>query len=302
MKAGNFLFNPGSRPPSRRSLRGKYLTILCASALTSVNGVNARITYMTLRLRSGQALKVKFERFVESYKERIKLYIENSSQGNRLHARVASIAILGVIAPVSIIPVFSAKEDQAFESKIVFDKTSGQIVDVAEKYATIVPGESQAQTEARIAAENAAKAVAEAAMAAKPAKTVKTATAKVYNDPANFDGIYQSAGVAYGIDWRILKAVHYVETGCSGSTSKRNPSGATGPMQFIPSTWRHYGVDGNGDGVVDITNVSDSIYAAANYLAASGGSANGYRTALWSYNPSARYFAKVMDVARSLGF
>ncbi len=235
-------------------------------------------------------------------KERIKSYFHKSVIGNKLHTRVASIAILGVIAPVSIVPVFSAKEDETFKSKIVLDKTSGQIVDIAEQHATIIPGESQVQAQERVAAESAARAAFEAAIAVKPAKTVKTATAKVYSDPSNFDSIYQSAGAAYGIDWRILKAIHYVETGCSGSTSKRNPSGATGPMQFIPSTWRHYGVDGNGDGIADITNVNDAIYAAANYLAASGGAMNGYKTALWSYNPSSSYFFKVMDIARSLGF
>ena len=223
---------------------------------------------------------------------------------------MASIVILGALVPVSVIPAFSANDQETFKSKVVLDK-KGAIVDIAIKKIVIIPGESQAQAEARIAAETAAQAAAQAALAdaqAKEAAAAAQKTAKVaiskkaYNDPANFDGIYQAAGAAYGIDWRILKAVHYVETGCSGSTSKRNPSGATGPMQFLPSTWRVYGQDGNGDGIKDITNVSDAIYGAANYLAVSGGSANNYRTALWSYNRSTRYYNKVMEVARSLGF
>jgi len=227
-------------------------------------------------------------------KERIKSYFYKVSKLNTNSTKLASIAILGVLIPLSVLPAFADGEQAGVKSNVVFSKNS-QIVDVAIKTPAIVPGESQDQIAARVAAEAAL-----AASAAKPKKVVSAM--RVYNDPSSFDGIYQSAGAAYGIDWRILKAVHYVETGGSGSTTKRNPSGATGPMQFIPSTWRHYGVDGNGDGVVDITNVSDSIYAAANYLAASGGAANGYKTALWSYNPSDSYFRKVMEVARSLGF
>ena len=234
-------------------------------------------------------------------KERIKSYITNFIKDNAHFSKMASIAILGVIIPVSIIPIAASKNDETFRSKVVFDKNEA-IVDYSSKKIAIVPGESQfqAQERAKAEAEAAARAAAEAAK--KPERNVVSREKRVYTDPSNFDGIYQAAGAAYSIDWRILKAIHYVETGCSGSTSKRNPSGATGPMQFIPSTWRHYGADGNGDSVADITNVKDAIYAAAHYLAASGGAANNYRTALWSYNRSTSYYNKVMDVARGLGF
>jgi Transglycosylase SLT domain len=41
---------------------------------------------------------------------------------------------------------------------------------------------------------------------------------------------------------------------------------AVGPMQFIPSTWRAIGVDGNGDGRRDPDNIFDAAYGAARYL------------------------------------
>jgi Transglycosylase SLT domain len=41
---------------------------------------------------------------------------------------------------------------------------------------------------------------------------------------------------------------------------------AVGPMQFIPSTWRSVGVDGNGDGRRDPNNLFDAAYGAARYL------------------------------------
>jgi cell division septation protein DedD len=41
---------------------------------------------------------------------------------------------------------------------------------------------------------------------------------------------------------------------------------AVGPMQFIPSTWRSVGVDGNRDGRRDPDNIFDAAYGAARYL------------------------------------
>lgn len=46
---------------------------------------------------------------------------------------------------------------------------------------------------------------------------------------------------------------------------------AVGPMQFIPSTWAGYGVDGNGDGAIDPFNLFDAAAAAAHYLCVAGG-------------------------------
>ncbi len=44
-------------------------------------------------------------------------------------------------------------------------------------------------------------------------------------------------------------------------------AGAMGHFQFIPTTLSQYGVDGNGDGRIDIINsVGDAMFSAANYL------------------------------------
>ncbi|MCM1293997.1 MAG: lytic murein transglycosylase [Muribaculaceae bacterium] len=44
-------------------------------------------------------------------------------------------------------------------------------------------------------------------------------------------------------------------------------AGAMGHFQFIPTTLASYGVDGNGDGKIDIIHsVGDAMYSAANYL------------------------------------
>lgn len=74
---------------------------------------------------------------------------------------------------------------------------------------------------------------------------------------------------------------------------------AVGPMQFIPSTWKLYGADGNGDGVKDPHNIDDAALAAARYLCARGGmgSAGGWRSSVLGYNRSEQYIADVARVA-----
>lgn len=48
-------------------------------------------------------------------------------------------------------------------------------------------------------------------------------------------------------------------------------AGAIGQMQFIPSTYLAYGIDGDGDGRIDLRNsLPDALYSAANYLRKSG--------------------------------
>lgn len=41
---------------------------------------------------------------------------------------------------------------------------------------------------------------------------------------------------------------------------------AVGPFQFLPGSWRAGGLDGNGDGVVDVHNLYDGAAAAGEYL------------------------------------
>ena len=77
---------------------------------------------------------------------------------------------------------------------------------------------------------------------------------------------------------------------------------ATGPLQFIPSTWARWGSDGDGDGVADPQDIDDAAYAAARYLCASGGdlaTGPGWSAAVFSYNHSDTYVRSVYDAAQA---
>lgn len=74
---------------------------------------------------------------------------------------------------------------------------------------------------------------------------------------------------------------------------------AVGPLQFLPSTWRRWGADGNADGVADPDQLDDAALTAARYLCAAGdlGSARGWRTAVYAYNHSDSYVDQVAQAA-----
>jgi membrane-bound lytic murein transglycosylase B len=103
---------------------------------------------------------------------------------------------------------------------------------------------------------------------------------------------YAEAERRFGVSWRVLAAVNYVE---SAFNKLRNSStaGAQGPMQFLPSTWASYGLGGN------IRDPHDAILGAANYLHANG-APRAYRRALFRYNPSPLYVDAVLRYARAI--
>ena len=68
-------------------------------------------------------------------------------------------------------------------------------------------------------------------------------------------------------------------------------------MQFIPSTWRMYGVDANRDGRKDPYNPVDAIFASARYLAAAGYEKD-VRRAVFAYNHADWYVDSVLLRAR----
>ncbi|NEA48336.1 lytic transglycosylase domain-containing protein [Streptomyces sp. SID10815] len=73
---------------------------------------------------------------------------------------------------------------------------------------------------------------------------------------------------------------------------------AVGPMQFIPSTWKWAGRDGNGDGKKDPNNVFDAALATGHYLCRFGwdlADTRDLRKAILSYNASEDYLNTVLS-------
>jgi len=110
--------------------------------------------------------------------------------------------------------------------------------------------------------------------------------------------IYQAAGIEYGIPWQVLAAINSVETNY-GRNLSTSSAGAVGWMQFMPATWKTYGVDASGDGKADPYNPADAIFAAAKYLKASGGTSD-IKAAIFSYNHAGWYVNDVIHRARML--
>jgi hypothetical protein len=108
--------------------------------------------------------------------------------------------------------------------------------------------------------------------------------------------IYQAAGIQYGIRWEVLAAINEIETDY-GRNLNVSSAGALGWMQFMPATWRQYGVDANKDGKRDPYNPVDAIFAAARYLKAAGAQ-DDIRRAIFAYNHAGWYVDSVMLRAR----
>ncbi|MFC1747437.1 lytic transglycosylase domain-containing protein [Pseudomonadota bacterium] len=71
---------------------------------------------------------------------------------------------------------------------------------------------------------------------------------------------------------QLLDALHILEEGhITPSQMKGSWAGAMGQAQFMPSTFRAYAVDGDGDGKIDIWNSKADVFSsAANYLSKVG--------------------------------
>jgi len=101
---------------------------------------------------------------------------------------------------------------------------------------------------------------------------------------------YDRGTKRFGVGWELLAAVNFVET-AFGRVRNTSWAGAQGPMQFMPATWRAYGLGGR------IRDPKDSILGAANYLHANGAPRDEAR-ALHHYNPDSRYVRAVRAFAR----
>jgi len=108
-----------------------------------------------------------------------------------------------------------------------------------------------------------------------------------------------------GLPWSVLAGVGKVETDhgrlrAPGVRAGANSAGARGPMQFLPATFAHYGLDADHDGRTDVYDPVDAIDSAARLLCARGardGSLSGIKDALFAYNHAGWYVDRTLDWA-----
>ena len=160
------------------------------------------------------------------------------------------------------------------------------------------------QANAEVAHQQALEAAA-AAYAAQQAAYSSITTARISNmqilPPSQlYMSLYHGAAATCpGLSWTVLAAIGQVESG-HGRNPSTSSAGAMGPMQFLPSTFAHYAVDGDHDGVANIMDPYDAIYSAAAYLCANG-AGNGpgaLYSAIWHYNHADWYVQMVLSLAQ----
>jgi membrane-bound lytic murein transglycosylase B len=123
-----------------------------------------------------------------------------------------------------------------------------------------------------------------------PARAIKVGSARPASVLLEY---YRKAQRRFRVPWNVLAAVNFVESKF-GKLRSASAAGAQGPMQFMPATWRAYGLGGN------VHDPHDAILGAANYLRASGAPRR-MRRALYAYNPSTAYVDAVLRYARRIG-
>jgi peptidoglycan hydrolase CwlO-like protein len=151
-------------------------------------------------------------------------------------------------------------------------------------------------------AERAAASLQALALSAGASEADRVATARAAPIPTDFRKLYVgSAKTCQGLSWTVLAAIGQVESG-HGRNPSTSYSGAQGPMQFLPSTFAAYAVDGDQDGNADIMDPADAIFTAAHYLCANGGGhgADGLHNAIWHYNHAEWYVDLVLKLASEL--
>jgi peptidoglycan hydrolase CwlO-like protein len=185
-------------------------------------------------------------------------------------------------------------------------RTARSVQRVADKVLALMAEEQKLldQANAEVAHQQALDA-ARAAYAAQQAAFSSITAARVSNmqvlPPSSlYMSIYHhAADTCAGLSWTVLAAIGQVESG-HGRNPSTSSAGAMGPMQFLPSTFAHYAVDGDHDGLADIMNPYDAIYTAASYLCANGAGRGGdaLYNAIWHYNHADWYVQMVLALSQ----
>ena len=120
--------------------------------------------------------------------------------------------------------------------------------------------------------------------------------------PTTYIQLFKESAARYcpGLSWTVLAAIGQIES-ADGQNEGPSSAGALGPMQFEPSTWARWGVDGFGQtGPPNIMNPYDAVPAAARLLCADGAARGGQSlyNAIFDYNHADWYVREVLGLAQ----
>jgi transglycosylase-like protein with SLT domain len=119
--------------------------------------------------------------------------------------------------------------------------------------------------------------------------------------PTTYLQLFQESAARYcpGLPWTVLAAIGQIES-ADGTNVGPSSAGALGPMQFLPSTWAIWGIDGFGQtGPPDVLNPYDAVPSAARLLCADGAARGGaaLSAAIFDYNHADWYVREVLQLA-----
>jgi hypothetical protein len=119
--------------------------------------------------------------------------------------------------------------------------------------------------------------------------------------PGTYLDLFRESAAQYcpGMSWTILAAIGQIESG-DGTNMGPSTAGALGPMQFLPSTWKTWGIAAYGEPEPpNIMDPYDAVPSAARYLCAAGaGTPSGLSRAIYAYNHATWYVNEVLALAR----
>lgn len=119
--------------------------------------------------------------------------------------------------------------------------------------------------------------------------------------PASYLELFRASAALYcpGLSWTVLAAIGQIES-ADGQNMGPSTAGALGPMQFLPSTWSAWGINGFGEaGPPNIMDPFDAVPSAARMLCADGAATGGQglRQAIFDYNHADWYVDEVLTLA-----
>jgi hypothetical protein len=119
--------------------------------------------------------------------------------------------------------------------------------------------------------------------------------------PSTYLALFKASAAQYcpAMSWTVLAAIGQIES-ADGQNVGPSSAGALGPMQFEPSTWAEWGIDGFGQtGPPDVLNPYDAVPSAARMLCADGAGGGGRAlfSAIFAYNHADWYVNEVLALA-----